>query len=81
MQDVAAISVCIAAIDPKSRVLISNSQLTALAGRLVDFSTSMTPGGLLNQWQVALDGTTDMPRPAIQGVRVYERYFYLVPKS
>jgi prepilin-type N-terminal cleavage/methylation domain-containing protein len=81
MQDVSAISVCIAAIDPKSRVLISDSQLTTLMGRLPDFAASTTPGGLLNQWQSALDGTTDMPRPAIQGVRIYERYFYLLPKS
>ena len=81
MQDVAGISVAIAAIDPKSRVLISDSQLTTLTSRLTDFTTSMTPGALLNQWQTALDGITDMPRPAIQGVRIYERYFYLLPKS
>ena len=81
MQDVAAVAVAIAAIDPKSRVLISDSQLTTLAARLTDFTTSMTPGALLNQWQTALDGTTDMPRPAIQGVRIYERYFHLLPKS
>jgi len=80
MQDVAAISVCIAAIDPKSRVLISDSQLTTLAGRLPDFATSMRPGDLLKQWQTALDGTTDMSRPAISAVRIYERYFYLLPK-
>lgn len=81
MRDVAAISVCIAAIDPKSRVLVSDSQLTMLAGRLPDFSTSMKPGDLLGQWQAALDATTDMPRSAISSVRIYERYFYLLPKS
>ena len=81
MQDVAAISVCLAAIDPKSRVLVSDSQLTTLAGRLPDFSISMKPGDLLFQWQAALDRTTDMARPAIQNVRIYERYFYLLPKS
>jgi prepilin-type N-terminal cleavage/methylation domain-containing protein len=80
MQDVAAISVCVATIDPKSRVLVSDSQVTTLAGRLIDFSTSMLPGDLLNQWQTALDGTRDMPRPAISAVRIYERYFYLLPK-
>ena len=80
MQDVAAVSVAIAAIDPKSRLLISDSQLTTLAGRLPDFSASMVPGALLSQWQAALARTTDMSRPAIQGVRVYERYFYLLPK-
>lgn len=81
MQDVAAISVSIAAIDPKSRVLISDSQLTTLASRLNDFTKSMKPGDLLNQWQTALDGTTDIARPSVSAVRIYERYFQLVPKS
>ena len=80
MQDVAAIAVCVATMDPKSRVLVSDSQLTTLASRLTDFSNSMVPGELLNQWQTALDGTTDIPRPAISTVRIYERYFYLLPK-
>jgi hypothetical protein len=80
MQDVAAISVCVATMGPKSRVLVSDSQITTLIGRLLDFSTSMGPGDLRSQWQTALDGTTDMPRPAISAVRVYERYFYLLPK-
>lgn len=80
MQDVAAISACVATMDPKSRVLISDSQLTTLIGRLSDFSPSMAPGGLLSLWQTALDGTTDMPRPAVSAVRVHERYFYLLPK-
>ena len=80
MQDVAAISVCLATIDPKSRVLISDSQLTTLIGRLSDFSTSMRTGTLLSEWEAALDATTDMPRPALSAIRVYERYFYLLPK-
>ncbi|HWY40457.1 MAG TPA: hypothetical protein VNX27_06650 [Chthoniobacterales bacterium] len=80
LQDVAAISACVATMDPKSRVLISDSQLTILIGRLPDFSPSMAPGGLLSLWQTALDGTTDMPRPAVAGIRVYERYFYLLPR-
>jgi hypothetical protein len=80
MQDVAAISICLATIDPKSRVLISDSQLTTLISRLSDFSTSMAPGDLLSQWQTTLEGTTDMPHPTVSSVRVYERYFYLLPK-
>jgi hypothetical protein len=80
MRDVAAICVCVATIDPKSRVLISDSQMTTLIGRLSDFSPSMTAGDLLSQWQTALDGTTDMPRVAVSAVRVYERHFYLLPK-
>jgi prepilin-type N-terminal cleavage/methylation domain-containing protein len=80
MQDVAAIAVCIATIDPKSRVVITDSQLTTLTGNLTDFSSSMRAGDLISQWQTTLDGTTGMPRPAISAIRVYERYFYLVPK-
>jgi hypothetical protein len=80
LQDVAAISAVIAAIDPKSRLLISDSQLTTLVGRLPDFAPSMAPGDLLSQWQTALDGSTDMPRPAVSAVRIYERYFYQLPK-
>ena len=80
MRDVAAISVAIAAIDPKSRALLSDAQLTALAAGMNDFATSMGPGGLAAQWQSALDGTADIPRPAVAGVRLYQRHFYLSSK-
>jgi prepilin-type N-terminal cleavage/methylation domain-containing protein len=80
MQDVAAICICIAMVDPKSRVLLSDSQLTTLVERLPDFSSSMGPGDLLNEWQTALDGTRDIPRPAVSAVRIYQRFFYLLPK-
>lgn len=80
MQDVAAVSVCVALVDPKSRVLLSDAQITTLVDRLADFSIALRPGRLLNQWQNALDGTTDVPRPAVSAVRVYERFFYLLPK-
>ena len=81
MQDVAAISVVLATIDSKSRGLVSDGQLTTLGVRLNDFTSSMTAGELVNQWQTALDGTTDMPQPAISSVRIYERHFYLLPKQ
>jgi hypothetical protein len=36
------------------------------------------PGQLLVSWRTALDANTiGLPRPAIPGIRVYERYFYL----
>ena len=76
MQDVTAIAVALATIDAKSKVLISNSQLGILAGNLTDFDPSMNPGGLLSQWQFTIDGTSGIPRTALQGVRRYERYFY-----
>jgi len=77
MADVSAVSVAMAAIDPKSRVLLSDTQITTIAGRMNDFAASMNQGALLTQWQSALDGTTDMPRPAITGIRIYQRYFPL----
>ena len=78
VKDVAAIVVAIAVIEAKSKVLLSNDQIAALAGTLPDFTTGWAPGQLLVQWRAALDANTiGMPRPAISGVRVYERYFYL----
>jgi type II secretory pathway pseudopilin PulG len=77
IRDVAAIVVAIAVIEPKSKVLLSNDQIAALAGTLSDFTTGSAPGQFLTQWQAALDANTSLPRPAISGVRVYERYFYL----
>jgi hypothetical protein len=86
MQDVAAIVVAIAAIDPKSKVLL-NDQLATLTGTLIDYGASaaagcaspdwQAPGELLRQWQCVLDRTNGFPRPAISGIRLYERYFYL----
>jgi hypothetical protein len=84
MQDVAAIVIDIAVIDPKSRVLVTNAQLARLNGAdgqspvLVDYAAGMTPGQLLAQWRAALDANTvGLPLPAISGIRIYERYFYL----
>jgi hypothetical protein len=78
VKDVAAIAVAIAVIEPKSKVLLSNDQIAALAGTLTDFTTGSAPGQLLAQWQAALDANAlGLPRPAIAGIRLYERYFYL----
>jgi hypothetical protein len=69
MQDIAAVVVDIAVIDPKSRVLVTDCQLAQLNGAplpagcqqpaqypvLTDFAANMTPGQLLAQWQAALD--------------------------
>jgi hypothetical protein len=86
MRDVAAIVVDIAVIDPGSRVLVTDAKLARLNGAdgqppvLVDYDPlSMTaPGQLRTQWRAALDANTiGLPRPAIAGIRLYERYFYL----
>jgi hypothetical protein len=88
MQDVAAVVVDIAVIDPQSKVLVTDAQLARLNGAdgsppvLVDYTAGMTPGQLLAQWRAALDANTiGLPRPAISGIRVYERYLYLSPPT
>ena len=80
MQDVSAIMVNIAVIDPKSRVLLSNSDIAGLAEDLADYG-GQAPGGLLAGWRTALDGNTSLPRPALSSVRLYQRCFYLSPAS
>jgi len=86
VKDVAAIVVSIAVIEPKSKVLLTDSQIATLAGSLIDYGTPAAgcpapdwqrPGKLLEQWQCVLDNTNSLPRPAISGVRLYERYYYL----
>jgi hypothetical protein len=80
IKDVSAVVVAIAAIDSKSRLLLTNAQIAILKGKLVDFTSNWVPGQLLSTWQTALNTDPQiaaMPRPAIQGVRLYERYFYL----
>jgi prepilin-type N-terminal cleavage/methylation domain-containing protein len=78
MQDVAAVVVDIAVIDAKSRGLLSDAQITTpLASGLTNFTAGMVPGQLPATWQTALNGITSLPRPAISGIRLYERYYYL----
>jgi prepilin-type N-terminal cleavage/methylation domain-containing protein len=85
MQDVAAVCVDIASIDPKSRVLLSDNQIATLIGSLADFpnppSAQAKISDLATSWQATLDGIpgTQMPRPAINGIRIYQRTFYLSP--
>lgn len=81
MQDVAAIAVAIAAVDQKSRVLLSDAQVTTLSSRLKDFDPAEPNYDLMTSWQATLEGITDMRRTAINGVRIYQRYFYLTPSK
>ena len=79
MQDVSAIGIAVAAIDQKSRQLLSDSQIGSLIGSLKDFDATQPSYDLISGWQSALNNVTDMPRVAISGVRIYQRYFYLTP--
>jgi hypothetical protein len=90
MQDVAAVVVTIAVIESRSKVLLTDAQITSLASQLIDWGDTTcatkaqwqtTPGALRTCWQSTLDGITSLPRPAISGIRVYERYLYLSPPT
>jgi len=79
MQDVSAIVVDIAVIDPKSKVLLTNAQIATLGASLSDYTGGMVPGQLRTSWQNTLNANTTLPRPAISGIRLYERFVYLSP--
>jgi hypothetical protein len=90
LSQIAAIIAGIAVIDSKSKVLADNSatvpppndNITRLAGQLVDYTSTMVPGQLLTNWRAAIDANSiGLPRPAISGVRLYERFFYLSPPT
>jgi hypothetical protein len=87
---IAAIIADIAVIDSKSKVLADNSvgvpppndNITRLAGQLGDYTAGMFPGQLLASWRTAIDANSiGLPRPAISGIRLYERYYYLSPPT
>jgi hypothetical protein len=80
MQDVSAIIVDIAVLDPKSRVLLTNSDIAGLAEELPDYG-GQVPGGLLAGWRTALDANRTLPRPVLSSVRLYERCFHLCPTA
>jgi len=79
MQDVSAIVVDIAVIDAKSKVLLTNAQIATLRASLSDYTGGMVPGQLRTSWQNTLNANTTLPRPAISGIRLYERFIYLSP--
>lgn len=85
-QDVSAIGVTIAVIDPQSRVLVSDDSqhLGKLIGQMPDFSLNMhsggtstatQPGDLDAQWQSAVNATTAVPHAAASAIHIYSRLF------
>ena len=82
-RDVAAIGVVVAVIDPKSRKLVSSTDLNRLAQRLSDFpetdssgNNAAKPGDLEADWQKAVTAS-DLPRAAASSIRIYRRWFPL----
>ena len=61
---IAAIVVDIAVIDPKSKVLLTNTQIArSLAGQLSDYAANMVPGQLRNNWQNTTQRKYDLAAP------------------
>jgi len=73
-QQVVAAIVGIASLDSKARLLLPPNGMETLVELLPD-GVSGTDD-LLAQWKGALDGS-DLPRPILNGVRFYQRYFSL----
>ena len=80
MQDVSAVIVDIAVLDQKTRVLLTDSDIAAIADALPDFG-GQAPGVLLASWRTTLDANRTVPRSALAGVRLYERWFHISPPS
>ena len=77
LQDLAALAVVVAVIDPKSKAVVSDAQIATLVGQMNDFAATLaSPGDLVAQWQSAIQAST-LPREASSGIRVYQRCFYL----
>ena len=79
LQDVAAIGVVIAVIDPKSRARVSQAQLTSLAAQMEDAPDSATfvsPADLEKQWLATINGS-GLPPSAASAIRIYTRCFAL----
>jgi Tfp pilus assembly protein PilV len=84
LKDVAGIVVAIAILDPTSRVIVSNTALTSLAGSMADASLAPSAStGLINGTSsngIDVTGWTNaalkssIPKAARAQIRVYQRY-------
>lgn len=86
LNDVEAIAVAIAVIDPKSRSLLSTQNLIDLESNLFDYRSAPGKSGNGNkklgdveyQWGTAINANTaGLPIAAAQAIRVYSRLFNL----
>lgn len=77
MRDVAAVVVAVAVIDPKSKKLLTANDVNTLSASMVDYDpATMGTSGLVASWQDTL-AASSLPRPALAGVRIYQRFFPL----
>lgn len=81
-QDVAAVVVTLAVIDPASFARITPAELSSTAAQLPDAAASTTPADLRltgTVWKEILEtpGSLGLPQAAQNGIRIYQRAFYL----
>jgi hypothetical protein len=86
--DVQAIGVAIAVVDPKTRSLLSDQNLTDLVANMIDFRNAPGKSGNSNgqhkagdveyQWgQAVTANTAQIPQAAVGAIRIYSRFFDL----
>lgn len=78
--EVSGIVCTIAVIEPRSRALISASQVSQIVDELEDFSPGMGPTGLIGEWRNSAQSATMQaiaPQRALSGLRFYQRHFPL----
>jgi prepilin-type N-terminal cleavage/methylation domain-containing protein len=77
LSDVSAIVVALAVLDSTSRKIVGASELDQLSKALPDSTDGQDP---ISAWHAAYAGTnfaSGVPRPAIEGLRFAQRYFYV----
>ena len=88
LADVQAIGIAIAVVDPKSRSLLSDQNLTDLVANMIDFKNAPGKSGNSNgshktgdveyQWgQAVAANTAQIPAVVVPAIRIYSRFFDL----
>jgi prepilin-type N-terminal cleavage/methylation domain-containing protein len=73
--DMGAIVITIALIDAKSAQILNGTQLDEIAANFQDAEDGQTAGELWNQALKSSSFAPTLPRAALQGVRIMERYY------
>lgn len=76
LEDVRSVVVAVAAVDPRTRGVISTSDLEKIADALPDAVNNKTP---IETWEAsgARNGISGVSPQATQGLRFYQRYYHV----
>jgi prepilin-type N-terminal cleavage/methylation domain-containing protein len=79
LQDVAAVVVSLAVLDPTSRTLLTTANLAAIDDHLADDNGTLLASSPAKLWKADLLSAPQwgLPATAASQIRVYERYFFL----